>query len=308
MPEVSGTPSNVRPMMRIKNFYEVARHRFSLSADIEDFGLMENYEPFLVDGAPDAEQISFDLSIEEGHSPAYTEELRQVEEDQTIICGKTSDGSPLYAFQWCDKTAGWLICSADYRAGRLITTGRYKKLAIDNALMVMYALATADRDTVLFHAAVVSHQGKGYMFIAPSGTGKSTHAQLWMRHIADTELVNDDNPVVRIGEEGEAMVYGSPWSGKTPCYRSVGYPLGGIVKLSRAPFNKICRLNGLQGYAALMASISGKRWDKRIADGLHATENRLAGNIPIWHMQCLPDKEAAEVCESSICNNNFQKA
>ena len=148
-------------------------------------------------------------------------------------------------------------------------TGRYKKLAIDNALMVMYALATANKGTVLFHAAVVSHKDKGYMFLGPSGTGKSTHVRLWLEHIEGTELVNDDNPVVCDG-----VVYGSPWSGKTPCYRNVSYPLGGIVVLSQAPYNKIDRLNGLhlQAYVALVASISGKRWDARIADGLHATE------------------------------------
>ena len=140
------------------------------------------------------------------------------------------------------ETAGWLVSSADYQRGRLITTGQYTKMAIDNALMVLFALATADKGTVLFHAAVVSHQGRGYMFLGPSGTGKSTHARLWLKHIGGTELVNDDNPVVRQG-----VVYGSPWSGKTPCYRNVSYPLGGIVVLSQAPYNKIEQLGGIAG-------------------------------------------------------------
>ena len=173
-------------------------------------------------------------------------------------------------------------------------------MAIDNALMIMFALATADKGTVLFHAAVVSYEGRGYMFLGPSGTGKSTHASLWQRYIAGTALVNDDNPVVRIDEDGSAKVYGSPWSGKTPCYRSVHYPLGGIVLLSQAPYNKIQRLSGIYAYAALMESISGKRWDERIADGLHQTENALASSIPVWHLECLPDEEAAKLCNETI--------
>lgn len=103
----------------------------------------------------------------------------------------------------------------------------------------LFALSTADKGTVLFHAAVVSHEGRGYMFLGPSGTGKSTHASLWLKYIDGTELVNDDNPVVRITDDGQATVFGSPWSGKTPCYRHVSYPLGGIVMLSQAPYNKI---------------------------------------------------------------------
>jgi hypothetical protein len=226
--------------------------------------------------------------------------MRQEDEGQTIICGHTAAGEAVFEFHWWGVTAGWLVCSDDYSEGRLITTGKHEKMAIDNALMIMFALATAERGTVLFHAAVVSHEGRGYMFLGPSGTGKSTHASLWQRYIAGTALVNDDNPVVRISEDGTATVYGSPWSGKTPCYRNVHYPLGGIVVLSQAPYNKIQRLSGIYAYAALMESISGKRWDERIADGLHQTENALASSIPVWHLECLPDEEAAKLCNETI--------
>ena len=177
-------------------------------------------------------------------------------------------------------------------------------MGIDNALMVLFALATAGLSTVLFHAAIVSYQGKGYMFLGPSGTGKSTHAGLWLKYIGGTELANDDNPVVRIDDDGNggtvARVYGSPWSGKTPCYRNVSYPLGGIVLLHQAPYNKIRRLTGIHAYASLVSSISGKRWDERIADGLHQTENVLASSVPMWYLECLPDEAAAVLCCTEI--------
>ena len=132
-------------------------------------------------------------------------------------------------------------------------------------------------------------------WLGPSGTGKSTHARLWLQHIGDTALVNDDNPIVRIGTEGSAVVYGSPWSCKTPCYRNVCCQLGGIVVLCQAPYNKIRRMKGIEAYVDLMASISGKRWDERIADGLHQTENTLVSTVPVWHLECLPDEEAARL-------------
>jgi len=280
----------------------VAEHLFSVTAEAEDFGLMGNYEPFrlpLNTPDPGKEKVAFALTIGAGEAVGYTEEMRQMDEGQEIICGSritnSSERCAVFEYRWRGESAGWLVCPDDYREGRLITTGRHKKLAIDNALMVLFALATADKDTVLFHAAVVSHEGKGYMFLGPSGTGKSTHARLWLKHIAGTALVNDDNPVVRGG-----VVYGSPWSGKTPCYRNVSYPLGGIVVLSQAPHNKIWRLAGLQAYAALVASISGMRWDVRIADGLHQTENALASSVPTWHLECLPNEEAAILCRTTI--------
>ena len=310
--------------MRVARYYKVAGHRFCVSGEAEALALMTNYEPFGCEGG----EVLFELNIEGGDRPEYTEELRQEDEglrerlrvgeskdsgmrlrvgasagmddpksgvEQEIICGHTALDEPVFEFVWWQQTAGWLVCSADYRQGRLITTDKHTKMAIDNALMVMYALATAGEGTALFHAAVVSHLGKAYMFLGKSGTGKSTHARLWLQYIEGTELVNDDNPVVRDG-----VVYGSPWSGKTPCYRNVSYPVGGIVVLSQAPYNKIQRLKGIPAYVALVESISGKRWDERIADGLHQTENALAMNVPMWHLECLPDEEAARVCSLNI--------
>ena len=297
--------------MKETKYYEVAGHRFSVSGEEAVFTLMgegfANYEPFACAG----DKTLFTLSIESGEVPDYTEELRQEDErlrvgerssgmGQTIVCGKTAAGEAVFEFLWWGVSAGWLVCTADYSQGRLILTDKYTKMAIDNALMVMFALATADKGSVLFHAAVVSYEGKGYMFLGPSGTGKSTHARLWLEHIEGSALVNDDNPVVRISEDGSATVYGSPWSGKTPCYRNVSYPLGGIVVLSQAPYNNIQRLSGIYAYVALVESISGKRWDGRIADGLHDTENKLVSTVPMWHLECLPDEAAARLCNETI--------
>ncbi|MBE6270986.1 MAG: hypothetical protein E7101_08550 [Prevotella ruminicola] len=282
--------------MRETRYYEVAGHRFCVSGEESILALMTNYEPF---ACADGETV-FEIDVEDGDAPDYSEEIRQEEEGQEIVCGHTAEGEAVFDFIWWGATAGWLVCSADYRKGRLVTAGRHTKMAIDNAIMIMFALATAENGTALFHAAVVSYEGKGYMFLGPSGTGKSTHASLWQRYIADTALVNDDNPVVRLGEDRHAVVYGSPWSGKTPCYRNVSCPLSGIVMLSQAPYNKICRLNGIHAYAALVESISGMRWDERIADGLHLTENLLASTVPVWHLECLPDEEAAKLCNETI--------
>ena len=282
----------------LTKYYKVADHVFCVSGEDKIFELMGNYEPFVCEES--IGDTCFALHVEQGEQPVYVEELRQEEEGQDIVCGHTPKGEPVFEFRWWNETAGWLICGANYGEGQLLTTGRCLKMAIDNALMVLYALATAKKGTVLFHASTVSCEGNAYMFLGKSGTGKSTHASLWLKYIEGTALVNDDNPVVRTFDDGISRVYGSPWSGKTPCYRNVSYPLGGIVELSQAPYNRIHRLKGIQAYAALVPSISGKRWDIAIADGLHHTENTLAMTVPMWHLECLPDEEAARVCHEKV--------
>ena len=285
--------------MRETRYYKVAEVLFSVSAENNDFELMTNYEPFVyADGSVNSSV--FQLFVEDGDAVAFIEEMRQDDEGQEIICGKTAEGCPVFQFIWANITAGWLVCEKSYSKAKLIVTGRYRKLAIDNAMMILFALSTADKGVALFHSSTVSFGDKAYMFLGVSGTGKSTHSSLWLKHIEGTELLNDDNPVVRVFDDEKVVVYGSPWSGKTPCYRNLSYPLGGIVLLSQAPYNKIHNLKGIHAYVALVPSISGKRWETSIADGLHDTENKLAKNVPVWHLECLPDEAAAQLCHKTI--------
>jgi len=277
--------------------YIVAEHLFCVEADENIIKLLSNYVPFIAETTTNA---LFCLTVADGGPIQYVEELSQDEEGQDIICGHTEKGEPVFEFRFGGKTAGWLLCEPGYLEGTLYLSGFLTKAAVDNALMIQFAMASATLDTVLFHAAAVSLDGKGYMFLGKSGTGKSTHARLWLQNIPGTELMNDDNPAVRVKADGTAVVYGTPWSGKTPCYRNISAPIGGIVLLSQAPFNKIVRLKGIGAYAAVVPSISGKRWDNSIADGLHETENALVSNVPVWHLDCLPDADAAHLCKDTI--------
>ena len=280
-----------------KVYYIVAEHLFCVEADEKIIKLLTNYTPFITEATQNA---LFSLTVTDGGPIPYIEELSQDEEGQDIICGHTEQNKAVFEFRFGGRAAGWLVCSAGYREGTLYLSGFQSKAAVDNALMIQFAMASACLGTALFHSATVSMEGKGYMFLGKSGTGKSTHARLWIQNLQGVELMNDDNPAVRVFNDGRTIVYGTPWSGKTPCYRNVSAPLGAIVLLSQAPCNKITRLSGIGAYAAIVPSISGKRWDSRIADGLHETENTLASNIPVWHLDCLPDADAARLCKETI--------
>ena len=279
--------------------YKVAGHVFTLESDLDIDEGLQNYAPFAVPAGSDAPAVFTLKIVAKAPQVEYTEEARQDEEGQQIICGRTAGNQSVFEFRLAHKPAGTLVCEEGYRKSTLYLTDFAQRFGINNALMVLYALATAPLGTALFHSAVVEHDGYGYMFLGKSGTDKSTHARLWLENIANTTLLNDDNPVVRVLPEG-IRVYGSPWSGKTPCYKDESYPLGGIVLLEQAPFNKIRTLRGIESYAAILTSISGKRWEKSIADALHNTENAIARDARVWHMQCLPDNDAARLCHETI--------
>lgn len=287
--------------MNKTNIYEVAGHRFGITADEILLRQLTSYEPFIIAGTTD-KGLLFEVKVvsrEEFPSiVGMTKEIMQDEDYVKMLIGHWGDRS-YFEFILYDNCEGRMLVSADYSEA-IVTTKDGKPYAVNNAAMLMYTLTTASLGTALFHASVVEHKGKAYMFLGKSGTGKSTHARLWLQHIADTHLVNDDNPVARTFADGSVVVYGSPWSGKTPCYRNVSYPIGGIVRLEQAPENNILRLGVIDAYAAILPSIAGKRWNKDMANGLHQTESALIQAVPIWYLECRPDRDAATLCFKSI--------
>ena len=215
-------------------------------------------------------------------------------------------------------------CSEDFTEGVLYILPDFQdvRFCIDNALMLLYAFRTAPLMTLEMHAAVVVRpsledargtsyrtpsglqdatlQAKGYLFLGHSGTGKSTHARMWLEAFEDAWLLNDDNPILRVMEDGEVRVYGSPWSGKTPCYNNAYARVGGIVKLSQAPHNKIRTVSLPEAYAYMLSSASGLKMDRKMADDMYETIKHVITHVGCYHLECLPNTDAGEVAQRGM--------
>ncbi len=100
--------------------------------------------------------------------------------------------------------------------------------------------------------------------------------------------------------DGVVRVFGTPWSGKTPCYKNEDAPVGAIVRLRQAPKNEIARLSLPQAYASVMSSCSGFRPIRALADAQHATIAAIAMQTPCYQLDCLPDEAAARLCQSTV--------
>lgn len=203
-----------------------------------------------------------------------------------------------------DCVNGRLYIDNDFKDASLSLEGDgiRRWLTFNTAVNFCFLLSTACRQTVLTHASCVSYKGKSYLFLGKSGTGKSTHSRMWLSALEGVELLNDDHPVVRVGDDGRVVAYGSPWSGKTRCYKNVEAPVGGIIRISRAPYNKARRLSVIESYGSLMTSCSGMTWEKELADGRDRTIQAIIGKVPCWVMECLPDEDAARVCCEAVSN------
>ena len=157
-------------------------------------------------------------------------------------------------------------------------------------------------ERMVLHSSCIAVNGKAILFSAPSGTGKSTHTALWKEYIPGTEYINDDTPVISLDKTDEVLAYGSPWSGKTRCYRNIQAPVGALVQIKQRSENTIRRLGTLEAFAALLPAMSTMKWDQRVYKGVCDSISALILRCGVWTLGCRPDAEAAFVCHAAVAS------
>ncbi len=308
--------------------YKVAGHLFSVEMDADSFiweRMEDAYGPFEVsdvqagvhDESGVAEETLFCITIHDSKEigDGLSEDSK---ENMTFVYSNKGTVEPgfvelsVYKNPSChyfeftqpmsETVNGRLRIDRNWKKAELSLSGTdiQKWMTFTTGINFCFLLSTACHQTVLAHSSCVIYQGKAYLFLGKSGTGKSTHSRMWLNALDNVILMNDDHPVIRINPEGKAIAYGSPWSGKTRCYKNMEAPVGGIIRIVRAPHNKARRLSPIESYASLMASFSGMTWEKELADGRDKTIQGIIGSVPCWAMECLPDEDAARVCCKAV--------
>ena len=286
--------------MTKNHIFRVAGHRFEVEGEMPS---LPNLLPFASESQE--EPLLFTLHLVQSLPLTPVAPFYQTEDGPgfpEIAIDRYEDGSYRFRVRPLpgEPVAGELRASADFHEAWLSFTGSDDAFALNNSLMLLFAFSSAHAGLLEMHASVVMNGGKGYLFLGRSGTGKSTHSSLWLKHIPGTELLNDDNPILRLMPDGSARVYGSPWSGKTPCYKSKDAPVGAIVQLKQAPFNKIAKMHVINSYVSLMESASSFRPFKSLADGWHRTMEGICSATPFYFLECLPDRDAALLCYNKV--------
>lgn len=177
---------------------------------------------------------------------------------------------------------------------------------VDDAVLLRYVLWTAygiaalHRCAVPVHSSVVVCDGKAVLCLGESGTGKSTHTRLWRENIAGSFLLNDDSPIVRAEDDG-IYAYGSPWSGKTPCFRQERYPMAALLRIVQRPENTIKHLGIVEAFAALQPSCPPVlAHDEGCMDMTVDFISKVVGAVPVFRLGCLPDAAAAHLSHDTI--------
>ena len=156
-----------------------------------------------------------------------------------------------------------------------------------------------DNDGFMLHSSAVVVDGKAYLFSAHSGTGKSTHTQLWLQQFGDRAFIlNDDKPALR-RVNGVWFAYGTPWSGKYDISVNTGVPIAGIAMLERGEKNEITPYSGKEAIFDLFVQTNRPRAaEYRIK--LMELMDSLMQSVPVWKLKCNMDPEAAVVAYEAM--------
>lgn len=169
------------------------------------------------------------------------------------------------------------------------------------AIQRAFAEFLLPRNTLLAHGSAVAVDEEGYLFLARSGTGKSTHTRFWRETFGDRAvMVNDDKPFLRLDADGVTM-FGSPWSGKHGLDTNVAVPLRGICVLERGTENAIRSIAGEE----ILPMLLHQAYQPLTAQGQMLSQTlaqQLVHQVPVWHMCCTKDPEAAKIAYEAMKN------
>lgn len=146
------------------------------------------------------------------------------------------------------------------------------------------------KETLLMHASAVEHNGKAVVFTAPSGTGKTTQAELWATNLG-AKILNGDKVFLKQETDG-IHAWGSPWKGSSPYGCNESAPLQAIVVLEQAEANKIKKLDPLEALQYFAQHVFFPCWDETCEQSVFTFLDKVLHETEVYLLQCKPDEEA----------------
>ena len=203
--------------------------------------------------------------------------------------------TPYACAVWGEDACGRLNIICRFLPGNEFRFG-YSRMISDHIGMETLFLR---RSCLMLHAAFIRWQGKGILFTAPSGTGKSTQAELWKKY-EGADILNGDRAAVRRDESGCWQAYGLPYAGSSGIYRNEKAPVLMIVVLRQSKENRIRSLGMMEIVQFLYPETTVHHWEPDFVEKALTLLTELAGAVPFYLLECRPDAEAVEVLKNVL--------
>ena len=151
----------------------------------------------------------------------------------------------------------------------------------------------------ILHSSAIMVDGKAYLFTAPSGTGKSSHAKLWRELLGDRAvMINDDKPIVRF-VDGDFFVYGTPWNGKHKLGENCKAKIKAICALSQEKENLIRKATVPEMLLVILNQTIRPKEIKEM-DTLLALLDKMLKSVEIYKLGCNLSLQAAQLSYTTM--------
>ena len=189
---------------------------------------------------------------------------------------------------------------SNQQAEVFLSVKEISELHIDSIFTSLFALERhmIKNDSLILHCAYMVYQGKAILFSAPSGTGKSTQAELWKQY-RGSRIVNGDRALLR-KIDGVWSACGWPVCGSSDICESEDTPLYTIVMLRQGETNHIERLSPVQAFTKLYAQITINQWNPAFVQRAMELIEDLIGQIPVYQLTCNMTEDAVQCLEQAI--------
>ncbi len=155
------------------------------------------------------------------------------------------------------------------------------------------------KDGLIFHSSAVAVDGKAYLFTAPSGTGKSTHARLWRELLGDkVVMVNDDKPIIRY-DDGAFYVYGTPWNGKHSLDTNTRVKIEAICEIRQNKDNEIEEISPKEMIPVVFNQTLRPK-EENAMEKLLVLLDKLLRTVKLYRLKCNMDISSAKLSYSVL--------
>ena len=155
---------------------------------------------------------------------------------------------------------------------------------------------------IQIHSSMIDYQGKGLLFLGPSGIGKTTQAELWNQY-RGALIINGDMNFVQETEDG-FLGWGTPWHGSSPYCENTNVPVHALVILKQAPENSIRELKNFEKVQKASDNVIYPTWLENGMELCLETLDHLLTKIPVYELSCRPDEDAVKLTEETVFGSN----
>ncbi len=173
-----------------------------------------------------------------------------------------------------------------------------------HAMRIGFLYLAAGHGMYAIHSASLLYQGQAWLFSGPSGTGKSTHTNLWNQYYG-TPILNGDLNLLAWAH-GHPVICGIPWCGTSGICTTDTWPLGGIALLKQDQTNHIDPLSEDRKLLGIQQRMISPFWTKEMLQAALSHVERLLPEILVYRLRCTISREAVDVMKQAI-DRDLQK-